>query len=110
MAEQGRNLWEDAADEHHYLHNILVNIATRAGESGPVGKAIDQASSALDRSVEHHVNDDSRSAHKQLQVAAEHIGRAAALGDHHDKFYGMSMSPKDAAEGEVISYKHGYLS
>lgn len=107
MAEQS---WEHAADEHHLLHNILVNVATRAGEDGPVGKAIDQASSALDKSVGHHEAGDYRSAHNQLQIAAEHIGRAAALGDWSDKSYGMSMTPKAHAEGEVISYKHGYLS
>lgn len=108
--ESNRSIWSDAADEHHYLNNILTNIAVRTDEDGPAGKALMQAHNALNRSVEHHVNDESRSAHNQLQIAAEHLGRAAALGNHHDKFYGMSMSPKDAAESEVISYKHGYLS
>jgi hypothetical protein len=110
MSLEERNTWDSAADEHHYLNNILVNIATRTGEEGPAGKAISQAADALDKSVGHHDRGDYRSAHNQIQIAGEHIGRAAALGNHHDKFYGMSMSPKDAAESEAISYKHGYLS
>lgn len=107
MAEQS---WENAADEHHYLNNLLVNIASRAGEEGPVGKALDSAASALDKSVAHHDAGDYRSAHNQIQIAGEHIGRAASLGNYHDKFYGSSMHPKDSAESEAISYKHGYLS
>lgn len=108
MAEQS---WEHATDEHHLLHNILVNVATRAhGLHGATGKAVDAASAALDKSVGHHEAGDYRSAHNQLQIAAEQIGTAAALGNYHDKMYGMSMHPKDAAEGEVISYKHGYFS
>lgn len=110
MSESNGGTWDHAADEHHYMHNILVNIATRAGEDAPVGKALDQAEAALNTSVRHHGRGEFRAAHSQLQIAGEHLSRAAALGSYHDKQFGMSQQPKDAAEGEVISYKHGYLS
>lgn len=97
-------------DEHDNVADLINRVSYLGGSDveGALGKAAD----AFHSSVKHHNSNNFREAHNQLQIAAEHIGTAAALGatQGRDPRYGMSMTPKELADGHVRSYKYGYLS
>ena len=99
-------------DEHNNVADLIGRVSYVAGAHPGVDKALDKGMSAVITSSKHHDKGDYRNAHKHLQVAAEHLGTAAALGaaGGADPYYGLAMMPKDIAEGAARSYKYGFLS
>ena len=104
--------WDNAADEHHELNNLISIIGNRVYGAPEVDKAIGQAQNSLETSVAHHNEGRYREAHKHIKITGEHIERAAQLGSAHtsDPYYGLSMHPASFAESSGIAYKNAYLS
>lgn len=98
--------------EHNDILGLIDRVGYYNGGSDTVHPTLDRAVKAVFRSVDHHNNNRFREAHNQLQIAAEHLGTAAALGvaEGRDAHYGQSMTPRDISEGIVNSYKYAYLS
>lgn len=100
-----------ASPEHGEIADVINRISTYAGHDESTFDALQRAADAYHSSVEHHEDGNYERAHKDLQIAAEHIGTAASLGAYaSDPYFGYSMHPKAIASQHVQSYKHAYLS
>jgi hypothetical protein len=110
MDAEQRKALKMAAEEHDYMGDLILAIHNHAGYDQGVEETLNHASRSLLSSQDAHEEGNYEKAHKDLQVTAEHISTAAALGNSFDRNYGFSMSPRSIAGQHVTSYKHGFLS
>lgn len=98
--------------EHHGdIAEIINKINYWSGSDPAVESALNDAATHWQSSLQHHEEGNYEQAHRDLQVATEHVGTAASLGAYtSDPNYGYSMHPKSLVAQHVQAYKHSYLS
>ena len=103
-----QEMWDGASSNHHFMRNIIVNMAQREDEDSAAGKAIEAADNYLDKSVAKHFAGDHKGASRYFGLSSRQLNLASRVGEHPDKNYGMSWDAANSADNLKTLYEHGY--